>query len=179
MSFPAETYGPVIAELLSEPRLPPLGPGKPDAALKRRLDVPTLFAHTTVRDANLAACCVAGVYLLYDHLDESHRISQDLGNQSGSYWHGLMHRREPDFWNSKYWFRQVGRHPVFAGLGAEAVRVADGSLSLAKDWDPFGFVDLCEKSLGRDDEREMACRRVQLREWEMLFAWCYDQAIGE
>ena len=64
----------------------------------------------------MALACMAGLWLRHDFLDESHRISQDLENPSGSYWHGIMHRRELDFSNAKYWFRRVGMHRVFEPL---------------------------------------------------------------
>ena len=55
----------------------------------------------------MAACCLAGVWLLHDYLDESHTISQRIDTPSGSFWHGIMHRREGDFSNAKYWFRPL------------------------------------------------------------------------
>ena len=43
-------------------------------------------------------------------------------------------------------------------------------------WDAFAFVDLCERAAGSPSE--MLCRRVQQREWELLFDYCYRRAIG-
>ena len=60
------------------------------------------------------------VRALHDFLDESHTISQDLPSREGSFWHAVMHRREPDAWNSKYWWRKVGPHPVLDRLVAQA-----------------------------------------------------------
>ena len=72
----------------------------------------------------MAACCIAGVWLLHDFLDESHTISQGIDTPSGSFWHAIMHRREGDFSNAKYWFRRVGQHPVFDALGQRAAELA-------------------------------------------------------
>src|SRR4051812_18805083 len=107
-------YPPAIAELLRAPRVPELGAGHIDTASVARLrDVgeAELFAPHAVRDPSAARACLAALHLWFDDLDGSHRISQDLPTPEGSAWHGIMHRREGDFWNSKYWFRRVGSHP--------------------------------------------------------------------
>jgi len=56
-----------------------------------------------VGDLAMAHACLAGLWLLHGYLDESHEISQALKTSEGSFWHGVMHRIERDFWNSKYW----------------------------------------------------------------------------
>src|SRR4029079_11488334 len=75
----------------------------------------------------LPAACRAGLWLAFDFLDESHAISQDLETAGGSFWHAIMHRREPDASNSKYWWRRVGEHPVFASLTEAAARLGWGA----------------------------------------------------
>ena len=72
----------------------------------------------------LPAACRAGLWLAFDYLDESHEISQGLPTAEGSYWHAILHRREPDAANSNYWWRRVGDHPVFAQLAGVAVELA-------------------------------------------------------
>jgi hypothetical protein len=49
----------------------------------------------------------AGLWLYVDDLDRSHHVSQSIETPVGSYWHGIMHRREGDFSNAKYWFRRA------------------------------------------------------------------------
>jgi hypothetical protein len=187
-SFDVAFYAPTVAGLLRPPRLAPLGPGKPDPALRRRLEAlagDAAFAPHRVRDGGLADACRAGLWLHHDFLDESHAISQGLHGAEGSYWHALMHRREPDFSNSKYWFRQVGTHPVFEGLRRKAAELAAGDphvqagfLARQASWDPFAFADLCESSFDEGVACHGLCREVQRVEWEMLFDWCYRRAVA-
>jgi hypothetical protein len=182
-------YGPIFAPLLAAAPLNELGPGKPDAAALaklKRLSLDEAFAPHKIVDHDMASACLAGLYLLYDGLDESHMISQSIETPTGSYWHGIMHRREPDYGNAKYWFRRVGDHPVFAPLVAAARElVASETLDRAAEflveqavWDSFRFVDLCEAISRRKSSSEMLCRRVQRRECVLLFDFCYRAAVG-
>jgi hypothetical protein len=168
-------------------RLPELGPGRPDPAVGpalAALTVESLFPDGPVRRPDLAQCCLAGLWLLHDYLDESHTISQDIACAEGSWWHGIMHRREPDYGNSAYWFRRVGKHPMFGALhgrGAELARAAGtpaGSEFLARQdaWDPFAFIDLCEAVVNGRADCEQLCRQVQRAEWNLLFEHCYENA---
>jgi hypothetical protein len=179
-AFDPTAYGPAVQALLAEPRLPPLDPGRPNLAarsLLEALDDNALFAGRPVRDRDLAACCRAGLWLHHNFLDEAHTISQEIETPEGSYWHALMHRREPDFSNSKYWYRRVGAHAVFEPLRDAAVEL--GYRQAGAAWDAFAFVDACEAALHGRTENEMLCRKVQQREWELLFAYCYRLAAGD
>jgi hypothetical protein len=180
-------YPPAVQALLAEERLAELGPGHPDAACRPALEaltVATLFGTSPVRRPDLARCCLAALWLHHDYLDESHALSQDIAGPEGSYWHALMHRREPDYGNAAYWFRRVGRHPIFAPLARRAAELTlqagspPGSAFLADQpaWDPFAFINLCEIAAGGDADCALLCRRIQRAEWDLLFAWCFEQA---
>jgi hypothetical protein len=187
---PSADHTPVLRSLLADERLAPLGPGTPNLAVRAQLDalkIETAFAPHKVCDAFMAQACFAGLWLYHDFLDESHAISQEIRTPTGSYWHGIMHRREPDFGNSKYWFRRVGQHPVFETLydaGRELARASErhpsGDFLVAQSaWDPFAFIDLCEACVNGLAPHQMLCRKIQLAEWELLFDWCFQQATSE
>lgn len=188
MGVDAGAYGEVLAGLIGEKRLNPLDWGTENVALKSELDalsVDVAFAGKTVVDREMADACISGVWLYHNYLDTSHTISQGLPSATGSFWHGIMHRREPDFSNSKYWFRKVGDHPIFPDLCTEAARIAEGAdgapdgLKTQNTWDAFAFVDLCADALEGRSSHDALCREIQQREWELLFDFSYRKAIGE
>ncbi len=171
----AIVYPPLLADLVEENRLPPLGPGSPHQAVRAqllRLKVDTAFAPHPVRARDMASACLAGLWLFHDFLDEAHTLAQDLETPEGSYWHGLMHRREPDFANAKYWFRRVGRHVIFEPLQIFAADLASKEpadrsaafLARPSAWDPMAFIDLCEAAYSGRSPTELLCRQIQHRE---------------
>lgn len=59
---------------------------------------------------------MAALWLLAGDLEKSHAISQSLETPLGSFWHGVMHRREGDYGNAKYWFRRSAKLACFPTL---------------------------------------------------------------
>jgi hypothetical protein len=168
MSFDPDAFGPTFAKLIDPAIVMPLGPGSATGSLPTDPTVEQCFGHTTVTDSDMAKACISGVLLLHDELDRSHTISQSIDTTTGSYWHGIMHRREPDYSNAKYWFRNVGDHPLFSEL-ADAVGQSQ--------WDPFAFIDQCEQAARTGDGVD-DCLRIQMIEWQLLFAYSYEQATA-
>jgi hypothetical protein len=177
-------YGATFATLLAAAPMNELGPGKPVLAIKDQLkklaDHNTLasaFAPRPIHDRAMAQACLAGFWLRFDFLDESHRISQEIDNPTGSFWHGIMHRRELDYGNAKYWFRRVGRHPSFAALGDSARVIALTSppetaadfLKQQENWDPFAFIDFVAVVHEQHSLLEKTCCQIQRAEWQLLF----------
>jgi hypothetical protein len=185
--FDKARFGPVIAAFLQEDRLMPLDHGRPDPVLGDKLQTLTpdrLFAPAPVRRREMAEACLAGLWLHADDLERSHRISQALHGREGSYWHGVMHRREGDYSNAKYWFRRVGAHPIHETLNARARGLARDAAEEAAflrsqaAWDPYAFVDLCEAACaGRTGTADL-CRKIQQQEWHLLFDHCFRRAVG-
>jgi hypothetical protein len=129
-------------------------------------------------DRGMASALKAGLLLLADHMEDSHALSQDLDTPEGSYWHGILHRREPDYGNARYWFRALGNHPLFDELGAVPPVGKEADPAGAR-WDPFRFIDLCEQCIrgGREDLRERL-EELQEREIVLLLAHCHRRAVG-
>jgi hypothetical protein len=185
--FDPAQYATLITALLGEPRLMPLDRGQPNRAAFDQLsalDEARLFEDQPVRHREMARACLAGLWLYHDFLDQSHRISQSLHGREGSYWHGIMHRREGDFANAKYWFRRTGPHPIHEALNRSARSLARDMganaalLSLSTTWDPAAFVDLCAAACAGQNGAGDLCRKIQEREWQLLFDYCYRRAAG-
>jgi hypothetical protein len=196
-SFDPNAYGQQFAPLLDVDRRRPLDAGQPNRAAVAALQQITIdeaFVHAAparsprIADREMASCCLAGVWLLHDYLDESHNVSQRIDTPAGSYWHAIMHRREGDFSNSKYWYQRVGGHAV---LDAVRQRVAEFAYNRSlgtqsstlpktvdRDWDPFEFVDLCELAVSEKSYIQESCLDIQRIEWETLFDYCYQTAIS-
>jgi hypothetical protein len=189
-SFNPRAYGPRAAALLADERLNELGPGTPNRAVRAQLEslsTEELLAPHGVGDRDMARACLAGLWLYHDFLDESHAISQEIETATGSYWHGIMHRREPDFANAKYWFRRVGRHAIDPMLAAGACELVEAAppnpatrfLAEQSSWDHFQFIDLCQAVAAGSNPSAVLCRQIQQREWRLLFDYCYRLACAD
>jgi len=131
----------------------------------------------------------AGLALIHDDLDRSHEFAQSIEGVGllhlGDCWHAIMHRREPDYSNSKYWFRRVGTHPVAAELSKFTNPILNNNSSqdsswkrIAKNgnWGTMAFVDLCEQA-ARDEKSSLgiAARQIQWLEMLLLLRLCSQQ----
>ncbi len=139
-----------------------------------------------VADRNEASALLSALWLQFDWLDQSHRISQSIDTPTGSFWHAIMHRREGDFSNSKYWYARCANHPAIPLIAAQASRLvnsmpADKSLLrlISTSWNPNAFVDLVEAVHDRPaDPRHELAVALQRLEWATLFQHCTRGAAG-
>ena len=177
-----------IAGLL-DPDLPPLGPGTPKAEFEQRIakTAPETVRGSAIVSLGNADCCLAGIWLWNGFLDQSHELSQNVDTPEGNWWHGIMHRREPDAGNAAYWFRRVGDHQLFSALGEKVREHAKQTelpveaqwLSQCTDWQPQQFIEACESA--RHDPNKIVCRvlrEVAAIEWYTLFNYCRSLACG-
>lgn len=189
----------VAAETLGRrATLPPLVPTATyDAALAEQLaalDPDRMFGEgARIAGPHDAMAALSGLLLWNDALAASHTVSQGIETGNGSYWHGIMHRREPDWSNGKHWFRQVGRHPIFPALhvaALDALRAAGhgfrwatetaGLMESRGEWDPNAFIDwcqACEQEVLSPPSRAIL-EQIQNREIELLLDHCLRGAVG-
>jgi len=180
-SFDPSAYGPEVARLLRDVPLAPLDAGSPNEKVRAELASLTpekLFAHTgqPIRDPRMAQCCLAGLWLRHNFLDESHAISQEIETPAGGLWHAILHRREPDYGNARYWCRRVGSHPIFPKLNELAIPLG---WTLSPRWDSFAFVDRVEQVCRKKDLDSLElCLTLQQFEWELLFDYSWQHSLA-
>ena len=141
--------------LLDTPKLADLGSQRRPGTLSRdelQKQIDPLLG-TTALPARAQELIRGTLLLWHDHLDAAHSIAQEIEDADGSLLHAIMHRREPDYGNSKYWLRLAGRHPCYAAI-ASRISLLLGSnakelgLRLAPNgtWDPAAFVEVCAEA---------------------------------
>ncbi|MDZ4684465.1 MAG: hypothetical protein SH850_05200 [Planctomycetaceae bacterium] len=177
---------------VSRPALVPQ-PWQPAAPVWRTL-IRSAVQSLKVSAAADGTALEAGWLQLADDLDGSHQCSQSIEGQgrqqSGDYWHAIMHRREPDYANAQYWFRQFGRHDVIAALAEEVPRVAAVHPSskfqawqprLVENgrWNPLAFVTCCQEAAATDDASfRVAVEELQYREMCLLLRQTWRDATS-
>jgi len=153
------------------------GPGDdPARQMLQKLQAGDLFINAPANMENSQAA-LAALWLWHDWLDESHVISQKISSPTGSFWHGIMHRREGDFSNSKYWFARCEGHPALKAIAQQVESAFDRSLVseliAGGIWHPDRFVDWVERAhLDANHATRAAVIQLQQLEWRTLFSFC-------
>ena len=193
----SSTIANIVQKLGTRDPLPPLAPsGEWDSQLTHQLSsisLETLFDGQSIGDPTMADAVQSGLLLWNDALDASHTISQNIESRTGSYWHGIMHRREPDYSNAKYWFRRVDGHSIFPALRECALRLLQSgstesdsladyteAIEGAEEWDAFRFVDWCEaadRDKSTPETVKTFLQAVQVEEIKLLLHYSYQQAL--
>ena len=149
---------------------------------------PEQLLSSPVKSPPFAAALLAALWLWHDGLDECHRIVQNPPDEKSTstyaFWHAIMHRREGDFSNSKYWYARCTNHPALQTLAAQAGAIVNPAPAdkmflciTANGWNPNAFVDLAEAvSANGSDPRTTVAVQLQRLEWEVLWSHCLAAA---
>ena len=141
---------------------PGLGPEQRESAMSVAAVMATVDGES--------ALIQSAALLWHDHLDESHNFSQNIPCADGSFLHGIMHRREPDYSNAKYWFNRAGRHPAYPKILNQVKQLVAGT-SLENlggiKWDAAAMVDAVSNARVGTDEY-IILQQVQRVEFESL-----------
>ena len=176
MHFDSTHYGTEVARILAQDgngnRLPSLSCGPCTSEAARRMLVERKAGDLFPGQADPTAV-MAGLWLYFSCFEEAHNLIDDPKTPEGEYWHAIVHRQEPDAGNAAYWFRKLGKHPIFGALSSSAQEILQqyptAEFRTGK-WDPFAFVAFCERArMQPGSVQEQAAREIQRAEWQLLF----------
>lgn len=159
-----------------------------------------LFPGKQLAAPPMAAAALAGLHLWNDNFDAAHNLCQAIATPTGSYLHGLCHRREghvgeglaSNLGNSRYWFRQAGEHPIQpavyrsaltvldnAGMGFRWATEAAGQLRARGVWEPATLSDwVAQAEAGTlSPQTIVLLEEIQWREIALLVDWCEQRAL--
>ena len=166
-----DATGPTLVQ--ARPRLP---------ALLRSLSEPAWVAVFPGAPHRARLCLAAGLLQVHDFWDASHDAAQQADDQGeracSAYWHGIAHRREPDAGNAAYWFRRVGKHPIFVPLAEAALPLLNESgdsrlavrLISGNTWNATAMIDACTSARPGTPEETLLRRLQRLEMWLLLEA---------
>ena len=177
------SYSDFIDRLLLNPdllkKLTPTEPLSWDLPSKiRDASDDTISGGKAIADAKAFALVRGALLCAADALDAAHRIFQDDPSDLGSYWHGVMHRREGDFDNARYWFRRAGRLPVFGRMHEAAAQVSP-TMARQSGWDGYVLTGLCEQAKFGDHGAISECVGLQRVEFDELLAYCWRKGVQQ
>lgn len=170
-----------------------------DARLKKA-SAEELFAGFRIGQPQMAACAIAGLHLWNDDFHASHNLCQGINTATGSYWHGLCHRREghqgeglaSNLSNARYWFRRVGDHPAFDAVYRSTLSTLDAAgsrlpwaleaaseLRSRRRWDASVLIDWVAQAEAHTLPTPAVelVSDIQWREIDLLVDRCFQQAV--
>ena len=143
----------------------------------RETDDGKLFAGAPLLSAAPVGLVRAGLFYYHNALDDSHKQAAKDEGDAAAYWHGMVHRREGDFENARYWMRRAGEQPVFQEMHS---RASDAAPQMGRQghWDPFLFIHLCEQYKYGETEYKKEIGHLQRVEFEVMFDYVWRQCVA-
>jgi hypothetical protein len=143
----------------------------------READVAAIAGNHKIANQKAFSLVRGALFYLFDALPEAHTIFQDAKGDLGSYWHGMMHRREADFDNARYWFRRAGALPVFAEIHRAAANHSE-LMARQTSWDPYVFTGQCEQARFGECGSLQELAALQRIEFDALLDYSWRQSMS-
>jgi hypothetical protein len=175
-----KSYSDLIDRVFREPhlleKLTPTEPLDWELLCKvRDADDAAIAGNRTIAVPAAFALVRGGLLYAVDALDAAHRYFQEAPSDLGSYWHGMMHRREGDFDNARYWFRRAGTLGCSGTLHRAASEVS-ADAARQPGWDPYFLTGQCEQARFGANELVPELVKLQQIEFETLFDYSWRQS---
>lgn len=125
---------------------------------------------------------LAALWLLEGDLDRAHQHAQKWETLHGCCWHAIMHRREGDWGNAKYWYQRASKSPLINNfkqtiLAQHHYRIVTPELVRPLNNGEFldAWVDIHQKAVQPDapENLVMTLRGLDWIEWQLLLAHCF------
>ncbi len=156
------------------------------------LDDARLFAPAVVKNEAMVAAVRSLLYLWSGWVAEAATCAQSAPEKERDYLVALGERLQGIPHKAKTSFQKLNMHPVYeqlVPLALEEMKPVNDPwlqrvrqiLEMDQRWEPFVFVDLFEQARAGKLTRpaEEVVRRIQVLEFELLFAHCYLAVIGD
>ncbi|MCY2974148.1 MAG: hypothetical protein NTW52_05715 [Planctomycetota bacterium] len=128
----------------------------------------------------------AVLWLRLGLIDRAHDIVQDGKRGTAAFLHAIVHRLEGDYWNSKYWIRQVRDESLLEAIGGEIIQSLDDpshmelalklKLISSSEFQFNAFVDTCAnltKAASSLDGSMSMVQRIVQSEWHAIARRCW------
>lgn len=143
----------------------------------READDAKVFGGLPLAPAAPAELVRAGLFYYHNALEDSHKQAAKATGDIASYWHGMVHRREGDFDNARYWMRRAGEQPVFQEMQARAGDACP-NMSRQANWDPFLFTHLCEQYKYGETTYKKEIGQLQRVEFAAMFDYVWRRCVS-
>lgn len=140
-----------------------------------------VIAAKAVGSSGLKPFVQGALYLYLDCFEEAHNVANaHEGTWQGNWLHAILHRREPDAANAKYWYARVqapetdyriigwAAREVLGAKPPEGLEALAEAVRKSGSWEPEVFTDLCDR-YRKEDPASPAYRLLALLqgiEWE-------------
>lgn len=179
----------LMSKLKSRKSLPELSPEHIwHPALDREISaIPEgQLAHDGPEGLLSAQAWKASLHLWNDNLDAAHALVEHMNTPTGAALHGIVHQRERDFDNAKYWFHLAGDHPAFHSLQSRTagflqqqkfpagpLRDVFSKMASQGSWNPYLFISaiaIQEDRIG-DDAARTLLENIQVLELDAVIRY--------